>query len=228
LKEEYSRGIAFIMEGTTEKVFYRSFLKWISENNQCIFERGEDLNNADIYFDWDNGNEKILIKFNVVGAVTQVSNSGKWFSTKCAGAYKIPWKVFLCYDTDNYDDDISKFYQDDWKVLRGDIKKAKAEEIIDLAASADIEDIMLCDLNGICRFLNISIPNELKGRKGKAKMKGLYRSCGNTYHEGDRAEGLISTLDFQKIVDKSPLNLQSVIDMLKKPQYIVDKCVDKT
>lgn len=38
------------MEGATEKVFYRSFLKWIADKNQCSFEKGEDLENGDIYF----------------------------------------------------------------------------------------------------------------------------------------------------------------------------------
>lgn len=226
MNEGYSRGVAFILEGTTEKVFYRSFLKWVSENNSCIFERGENLDNADIYFDWDNGHEKVLIKFNVVGTVTQISHSAKWFSSKCAKEYRMPWEVFLCYDTDNPDDDISKFYQNDWKILRNDLKKAKAEEVIDLAARADIEDIMLYDLEGVCRYLNISVPDSLKGRKGKPKMKELYRSCGNTYHEGDRAEPMIETLDFQKIVDNSPLDLQSLVELLIKPQHIVDKGVN--
>ena len=65
----------------------------------------------------------------------------------------MPWKVFLCYDTDSSEYDITKFYQDDWKLLRKDLIKAKTEEIIDLAASADIEDIILTDLSGVCAYL---------------------------------------------------------------------------
>jgi hypothetical protein len=180
---EYTRGIAFVLEGATEKVFYRAFLKWLAEQNNCSFVRGDNLDNGDIYFEWDNGAETILVKFNIVGTVTQVSHSGKWFANKCTGKYKMPWKVFLCYDIDSAEYDISKFYQDDWKLLRKDLIKAKAEEIIDLAASADIEDIILSDLPGVCAYLGIEVPDKLSGRKGKAKMKALYRSCGNTYHE---------------------------------------------
>ena len=211
----YKSGIAFIMEGTTEKVFYRALLKWIAENNNCTFSGGEVIDKGDIYFEWINsGKEKVLIKFNVVGTVTQISHSGKWFESKCSKAYKIPWKVLLCYDTDNSENDISKFYQDDWKILRNDLKRAKAEEIIDLAASADIEDIMLCDVAGICSFLGIKVPEKLLGRKGKAKMKNLYRSCGSTYHEGDKAELMIESLNFRKIVDSSPLGLEKLIKVL--------------
>ena len=46
---DYSRGMAFIMEGATEKVFYRSFLKWIAEQKQCTFEKGEDLENNQLH-----------------------------------------------------------------------------------------------------------------------------------------------------------------------------------
>lgn len=100
--------------------------------------------------------------------------------------------------------------------------KAKAEEIIDLAASADIEDIILTDLSGVCAYLGIDVPEKLSGRKGKAKMKALYRSCGNTYHEGDKAETMIESLNFQRIVDYSPLDLEKLSTALTKPQNIVD------
>lgn len=217
MNEAYTRGIAFIMEGTTEKVFYRTFLKWIAKSNHYTFVKGEGIDNGDIYFEWDNGTEKVLIKFNVVGTVTQVSHSGKWFATKCSKEYRVPWKVLLCYDTDNSENNISKFFHDDWKLLRNDLKRARAEEIIDLAASADIEDIMLFDVEGICRYLGIAVPKKLTGRKGKAKMKALYRSCGSTYHEGDKAESMIESLDFQKIVDNSPLELEKLINLLIFP-----------
>ena len=219
---EYTRGIAFVLEGATEKVFYRAFLKWFAEQNNSSFVKGDNLDNGDIYFEWDNGAETILIKFNIVGTVTQVSHSGKWFANKCAKKYKMPWKVFLCYDTDSSEYDITKFYQDDWKLLRKDLVKAKAEEIIDLAASADIEDIILTDLSGVCAYLGIDVPEKLSGRKGKAKMKALYRSCGNTYHEGDKAETMIESLNFQRIVDYSPLDLEKLSTVLTKPQNIVD------
>jgi hypothetical protein len=53
--------------------------------------------------------------------------------------------------------------------------------------------------------------------------KALYRSCGNTYHEGDKAETTIESLDFQQIVDNSPLELEKLIELLTKPRDVVDK-----
>ena len=37
---EYTRGVAFVLEGATEKVFYRAFLKWFAEQNNCSFVKG--------------------------------------------------------------------------------------------------------------------------------------------------------------------------------------------
>ena len=40
MSDEYTKGIAFIMEGATEKVFYRSFLQWLADNNEgCSFDK---------------------------------------------------------------------------------------------------------------------------------------------------------------------------------------------
>lgn len=216
MNNEFIRGIAFIVEGATEKVFYRNFLQWLADNNEnCSFNKIDNPDIGEIAFEWLSGEASILIKFNVVGTVTQVVHSGKWFTNTCAKKYKIPWQVFLCYDTDSPDKDISKFYEGDWKLLRDELKKSKAKEIIDLAASADIEDVMLVDIESICKYLGITAPKELKGRKGKAKMKALYRSCGNTYHEGDKAENMIKNLDFQKIINDGPIDLKKLENNIK-------------
>ncbi|SFQ24370.1 hypothetical protein SAMN02910358_01226 [Lachnospiraceae bacterium XBB1006] len=45
-------------------------------------------------------------------------------------------------------------------------------------------------------------------------MKALYRSFGQTYHEGDKAEEMIRRLDFQRIAEKGSIDLKSLKDML--------------
>lgn len=204
----YTKGIAFILEGSTEKVFYRSFLQWVASEYGCDFEKKEPLDTEDIVFEWTTADGEYLIKFNVVGTVTQVVHSGKWFRNTCSKRYKIPWDVYLCYDTDSHEEDITKFYEDDWRLLREEITKAGADRIVDLAAQADMEDIMLCDLTGICRYLQINPPEKLTGRKGKAKMKSLYRSCGKTYHEGERSKEMVEQLDFAKIMKESQICIE--------------------
>jgi hypothetical protein len=76
--------------------------------------------------------------------------------------------------------------------MRSDIEP-KAVAIVDLAAEADIEDIMLCDYAGVLGFLGLPANTELpNGRKGKVRMKKLHKmvALNKPYHEGDKARPL--------------------------------------
>lgn len=157
---------------------------------------------------------------NAVGTITQIKNSVHWFQNTCihAKGKKIPWTVFLCYGTDSYNADITKFYEDDWKNFRKEISKgSRTVKIIDLAASAEIEDVFLLDLHGISQFLGLEedlkpedVPN---GHKGSARLKQLIlkqRQLNRTmvvYHKGERAKNLIKFLDLQKIMESDLLPL---------------------
>ena len=210
----FEKGIAFILEGDTEKVFYLSLLKHLCNKYNGVFlNKQTDPNSGEIFYSLENGNHKVLIMFNIVGTISQITNSGNWFEKRCYAQHKsLNWIIFLGYDTDNYVPNISKFYEDDWKELRKSISKRKSCTIIDLAAQADIEDIMLLDVESIFKFLAmdpIPIPS---GSKGKVKMKKIFRAKGHgcAYHEGERAEQLIKTLDLDKIVATSPVPLKKI------------------
>ncbi len=210
----FEKGIAFILEGDTEKVFYISLLKHLCEKyDGVVFQKQIDPNSGEIFYTLGNEERSVLIKFNVVGTISQITNSGSGFEKRCYGQYKsLNWTIFLCYDTDNYTPNISKFYEDDWKELRKSISKRKSCSIIDLAAQADIEDIMLVDSDGIFKFLGISPISIPTGSKGKVKMKKIFRAKGpgSAYHEGARSENLIKTLDFDKIISESPVPLNRI------------------
>ena len=173
---ELRNGYAFILEGATEKEFYLALLQHICQKRGAKLERVYNEDSPDISYHLTVGDSISIIKFHTVNTITQMPRADKWFSAQCVKKYdrQCQWYVFLCYDTDSYLDNISKFHQGDWSVLRKSIKEAK--RIIDLSASADIEDIMLQDLPGICSFLNCDMPLELSGRNGKAKMKNLLKS----------------------------------------------------
>ena len=93
-----------------------------------------------------------------------------------------------------------------------------ADRVVDLAARADIEDIILCDLSGVLSFLKLPddtpIPN---GNKGKAKLKKLYRmvASNKVYHSGERAKGLIANLDMTRIKMKAPVPLNEIDDSIE-------------
>ena len=111
-----------------------------------------------------------VVRFNNVGTITQIHNSGSWFRNVCfSKASSCPWTVFLCYDTDAYDADTTKFQKGDWKLFRKSLLKLGDIKIIDLTAKADIEDIMLLDLHGISVYMNATLTSRRKTFRPEGK-----------------------------------------------------------
>lgn len=214
----FEKGFAFICEGDTEKVFYLRLLSFLSNKYNGEFRKVIDEQDHDIKYVLAFGGKSFLIKMDIVGTVTQVPHSDKWFNSQCLKKHKaeVPaWTVFLCYDSDSYEADISKFQKDDWSVLRK--KLSTAEQVVDICASAEIEDAMLVDLDSICFYFGIPKPaTPLSGNSGKAKLKGLLRPYQIRYHPGDRAKGLIEALNMQRIIDESTLPLELVEEYIFK------------
>lgn len=214
MEAELQNGYAFILEGATEKEFYLSLLQHFCQQRGAKLERVYNQDSPDVSYHLIYEDRISIIKFHTVNTITQMPRADKWFISQCVKKYsrQCRWYVFLCYDTDSYMDNISKFHQGDWSVLRKSLKEAK--RIIDLSAAADIEDIMLQDLPGICSFLNCGVPMQLSGRNGKAKMKNLFRMNGKAYHEGSRAKDLIACLDMEKIISANVVPLYEIENIM--------------
>lgn len=210
METTFTNGYAFILEGATEKEFYWEFLLFLCKKHSATIERVVDDTDPDIVYKLTTQNGVSLIKFNVVNTITQMPRAGNWFNSQCVKKHgtKHKWYVFLCYDTDDYNEDISKFYEGDWANLRSSLKKAK--QVVDVAAAADIEDTMLVDIDNVCAFLGGKPPVTLKGSKGKRKMKNLFRDHGKTYHEGSRAKPLIQSLDMEFIMNNAMIPLKEI------------------
>lgn len=229
MENAYESGFAFILEGATELTFYDSLLHFFAQKHkECSLEVQEDPETFETFYLVRGPFGVRIIRMNAVGTITQIHNSASWFQNTCVHAKgkSIPWTVFLCYDTDSYSADVTKFHEDDWANFRKMIKgRSGAKKIIDLAVSADIEDVFLLDLHGISCFMGLD--TDLKqedipcGRKGSARIKQLFikqRQLGRTqavYHKGERAKGLIELLDMQKILDSGILPFQWVEEIFK-------------
>jgi len=218
MDEAYSHGVAFIMEGPTEKVFYLALLEHCCKKHPgAQLDMQVDPATGEISYVLTRGDHrKVLIKFSVVGTISQVTNSGTWFVKRCYQAHRpLRWTVFLCYDTDSYLANITKFHEGDGSELRKTLQKGRPDQIIDLAASAEIEDIMLLDSESIFSFLGIEPVAIPTGAKGKRKMKKLFKlkGAGSAYHEGERALPLIQALDLERIISRAPIPLQDVEDV---------------
>lgn len=143
----------------------------------------------------------------------QTHRSIRLFDRTCIGENpETAWTVFLRYDTDEYDSDITKFLEGDWAMLRESISPA-AQKVVDLAAEAGIEDVMLCDLPGVLSFLGLPPETEMPpGNKGKTELKKLYRKAApnKAHHSGERAKGLGSHLDMTEIRTSAPVPLGEI------------------
>ena len=205
----YDHGIALIVEGATERVFYAEFVENRARSRNVSVARVADGDGTNFAVSRADGT-RALVKFNNVGTVTQMTNSAEWFLRSCAARHAdVDWSVFLGYDTDAYNSNITKFHQGDWARLRKDIERG-ANAVVDLAAEADIEDIMLCDYAGILAFLGLPESTPMpSGRKGKVKMRKLHQkvALNKPYHEGDRALPLIRALDMDAIMATAPIPL---------------------
>ena len=224
MEMDFEQGFAFIMEAETEHQFYEALLlHFANKHPKCKLEKVIDTDTYEPYYIVHGPFGHRIIRMNAVGTITQMHNSASWFNNKAALTKNLLWTVFLCYDTDNYNADITKFYEDDWKDFRKRLSARRTKQIIDLAANADIEDIFLQDLHGISIYLGLDkdlSPQEIPGgRKGAVRLKKLLIHLRNQkktsvfYHKGERARKLIDCLDLDKIIQSNiiPLNTLEII-----------------
>ncbi|MCD8201988.1 MAG: hypothetical protein LUD47_07980 [Clostridia bacterium] len=208
---------AFILEGDTELEFYRTLLRYLCDKHSVRITKIDDGEfNDDYTYELVSGSRRSILKFKEANSVSNMPKSGDWFYTKCFLRYgsENHWTVFLCYDTDTYNDYISVGYRDDWNDLRESLKKA--DKVIDLAAKADIEDVLLQDIAGVCNYLNCPIPASLKGSKGKRKMRNLFMQNEKYYHAGERAREMIESLDMGVIMGSGILPLNEMENIVFK------------
>ena len=78
--------------------------------------------------------------------------------------YKIQ-TVCCSYDTDVFE--VRNPLMVNWDTLRKTVKRMGINDFIQLGIRSSIEDWILCDIEGICRYLKLkSIPKSLKGNDG--------------------------------------------------------------
>lgn len=208
---KYNAGVALIMEGDTERYFYEEIIKKICDDFSIDFTSKVDEDTLEVFYELCKDNKLLIVKIKNAETITQITKQYLWMRHFCVDKYpSLCWDVFLCYDTDGSSFQI--FSKDDWGDLRNQINKlTTVNNLIDCAAQNDVEDLFLLDLEGIVNFLKIDVPLSeinLKGRKGKVKLKNLYLDYTDyTYHEGKRAVPLIHALDLRKIINLATNNL---------------------
>ncbi len=200
------------MEGETEKVFYHEYLASLCRSRGFILSKDEDSQEDMYEIDLGDG-EKAIVMLWASNSVSQMVSGSIWFRRACAASYpEVEWTAFLCYDTDEYNSRITRFHEGDWSELRKDIDDS-ALKVVDMAAEADIEDIMLCDYGSVLEFLGLPADTPLpNGNKGKTKLKKLHRMVAPNvaYHEGARARSLIRSLNMDEIKRNTSIPLDEI------------------
>lgn len=83
-----------------------------------------------------------------------------------------------------------------------------------IKAEKCIEDIFLLDMQGICRYLNISPIKNITGINGVEKMKKIFLKENRIYQKGYKCEGFIKHLDIDYILKKKKEMFGPLIDEL--------------
>ena len=75
MAEQFTKGVAFIMEGDTEKVFYLVLLEWLcKKHSNYTLRKDADPSTGERYYVLENGNNRVLVKMNPVGTISQITN----------------------------------------------------------------------------------------------------------------------------------------------------------
>lgn len=121
--------------------------------------------------------------------------------------------VAMCYDTDIFE--VASKPPINWNLVEMKMKTAGADKIIRIKAEKSIEDWMLYDLKGICRWLRITPPSKINGNNGYEKLQNLFRKSNKTYIKGKKVSGLLEKLDVNLIISQVGEEIDILLKELK-------------
>lgn len=110
--------------------------------------------------------------------------------------------ICCSYDTDVFE--VRNPLIVNWDTLRKTVKRMGIQEFLQLGIRSSIEDWLLCDTEGVCRYLGLTtIPKSLKGNDGNAKLNDLYSKARRIYQKGYQVKELVASLDMSVIRKKN-------------------------
>ena len=119
--------------------------------------------------------------------------------------------ICCSYDTDVFE--VRNPLIVNWDALRKTVKRMGIQDFLQLGIRSSIEDWLLCDMEGVCRYLGLTtIPKSLKGNDGNAKLNDLYSKARRIYQKGYQVKELVASLDMSVIRKK---NADALADLEK-------------
>jgi len=188
--------LILFVEGETEKEFYEALLAYYKANS-----------------------EKAICGYKIYN----MKGIGR-FETKTVAKLKLEimpkylgynLSVICCYDTDVFD--LAQKPPVNWSNLRQKIKELGIEKFEEVKAKQMIEDWFLKDLKGLCEYLKVPQPKELKGKNGNEKMKALFKmgKKPKVYQKGSNSHKFIPSLSMKSIRDSVKSELLPLESILK-------------
>lgn len=190
------RYVVIFVEGETEEELYKNYIIPSIRNS---------LPNKRLNLD--------IKIFNVRGAggfkadvITKFKNLKKENKNK-------DFIVVMCYDTDIFE--FAAIPPINWNSVEASMMKFGASKVIQIKARKSIEDWLLYDTIGICKWLRIKEPSKINGKNGYEKIQSLFKKGNKIYIKGRKVSGLLERLDIQKITESTKKELEPLIDILK-------------
>ena len=178
--------VVLFVEGETDEVFFKALIDYYrtvstSEMRPCKIY---NLRGVTRY------SSKLLAKLKN-DCLPDAKNKGYRIQTVCC-----------TYDTDVFE--VRNPLMVDWSALRKAVKRMGIEEFIQLGIKSSIEDWLLCDQEGICRFLKLKdVPKTLKGNNGNEKLNDLFGRAKKVYQKGYQTKDLVASLDMGVLRNKN-------------------------
>ena len=197
-KELGKPHVVIFVEGDTDDAFFHVLLEYYRKTSTS------QLNTCEIV------NMKGVSKYNAKFAsklkndiMPKAADKGRYIKTVCCS-----------YDTDVFE--YAEHPVVDWNKIRKTILKFGISDFIEIKVEHAIEDWLLDDVEGICKYLGIKeIQTSLPGANGAEKLNRLFRKKNLVYAKGYDVKNLLSYLDFGRIRGKHQRTLESLENSLE-------------
>lgn len=189
--------VLIFVEGDTDELLFKKLMEYYADTSDrqlCPFEIC-NLKGVTRY------TSKLLAKL-----------KNEYLPQARKSGYKI--KAVCCsYDTDVFE--VEQPSMIDWMAIKKKVGRMGIKEFLQIGVRSSIEDWILDDIEGVCRYLKLKeIPHQLKGKNGYAKLVNLYGKAHRMYQKGYKTEGLISSLDMCVIRNRRKSVLKSLEEAL--------------
>ncbi len=177
--------IVLFVEGDTEDVFFKALLRYYREHSKKKTTEYEVVNMKSV--------TRYTSKF-----VGKLEN--ELIPKAAEKGYEI--RAVCCnYDTDAFE--YGEYMPVDWEKIAREVKRMKIKEFYTIQVVQMIEDWLLDDMEGLCKYLKLKkVPTSLNGNNAFQKITALFKQGHKIYFKGKDAEKFMPILDLRLIRDK--------------------------